>query len=199
MAKERRTILISGGGIAGLTAALALVRTGHRIEVLERTAKFETVGAGIQISPNAFRILAELGLEQQLKSSATVPNSIQLKHARTGKQLAEIPLGPEATIRYGVPYLVIHRADLQDVLVKACKEHPDIELRMGSETLDVVAHKNGVTALARQPSGVNEIVGKALIAADGVGSRLRTEAMGLAPPVYSGTTAWRALVPEQIR
>lgn len=195
MAKERRTILISGGGIAGLTAALALAQTGHRIEVLERSAKFESVGAGIQISPNAFRVLADLGLEGQLKTIATVPDSIQLKHAYSGKQLAEIPLGPEATSKYGVPYLVIHRADLQDILVKACKEQPEIVLHMASETIDVAAHKNGVTALVRQPKRVNEMVGKALVVADGVGSRVRKEAMGLKPPVYSGTTAWRALVP----
>ncbi len=195
MATERRTIIISGGGISGLTAALALAKTGHRIQVLERTSKPDTAGAGVQISPNAYRILANLGLERKLKTIATAPGSIELRNAQTGKQIAEVPLGYAASNRYGVPYLVGHRADIHAILVNACKDHPEIDLQMSSEVIDVVAHRNGVTALVRQLTGVNEVVGKALVVADGIGSRIRRQTLGLQRPAYSGSTAWRALVP----
>jgi len=194
---ERRTILISGGGIAGLSAALALVKTGHRVEVFESAEKFEPIGAGIQLSPNALRVLFDFGVERQLKMLATVPASIQMIDAQSGRQLAEIPLGRETITRYGVPYLVIHRADLHRVLLNACNDDPEIDVHMSSQVVDVVTHANGVTVLARQPSGVTEFVGSALVVADGVHSRIRSEILNLKPAVNSGFSAWRTMLPVE--
>ena len=116
MRDTKRTVLIAGGGIAGLATALCLSKRGFRAEIFEKTASFETVGAGLQISPNAFRILEEIGVTRALKPLATGPTAIRIMSARTAKQIAQVPLGDIASERYGAPYLVVHRADLQGAL-----------------------------------------------------------------------------------
>src|ERR1041385_6974687 len=108
-----RTIVIAGAGIGGLTAALALTRAGYRAVVLERAARLEEAGAGIQLSPNATRVLASLGLADRLRPHVVAPEAIRIISAGSGREIVRIPLGPKAEQRYGAPYWVIHRADLQ--------------------------------------------------------------------------------------
>jgi salicylate hydroxylase len=117
-----RTILIAGAGIGGLTAALALSRAGFRVVVLEQAPRLEEAGAGLQLSPNASRILIELGLGDRLRPRAIAPEAIRIVQARSGKDIARIPLGAAAEARYGAPYWAIHRADLQSVLADAVEE-----------------------------------------------------------------------------
>ena len=191
----RRTVLVAGGGIAGLNAALCLANCGFRVEVFERAEQFEPVGAGLQISPNALRVLEWLGLDNRLKMAATAPASIRILSARTGRQIAAVPLGAMAIERYGLPYLVAHRADLLQVLANACKENPDITVHMGIRVDDVVDHANGVTALGFGAARLEEFHANALVAADGVWSRLRERHFHLAPAKYSGIVAWRTLIP----
>src|ERR1700720_3613909 len=111
-----RTIIVAGAGIGGLTAALALARQGFRVIVLEKAERLEEAGAGIQLSPNASRVLVELGLQPRLALRAVTPDAISVMSARSGGELARLPLGEEATLRAGAPYWVVHRADLQAAL-----------------------------------------------------------------------------------
>lgn len=195
MAKNSRTIIISGAGVAGLTAALCLAKAGFRIDILERSAGIEHFGAGLQISPNAFYVLEELGLGTQLKAMASAPESIHIIKASTGRSIVHVPLGQESIERYGAPYLIVHRADLCQMLANACHKHPDIDFHLGHRVVDAVPHANGITAMAYHDEKMHEFWGKAMIAADGVWSKFRTEYIEAKPPVYSGMTAWRAMVP----
>jgi salicylate hydroxylase len=131
-----RTVVIAGAGIGGLTAALAVARRGYRVVVLEQSERLEETGAGIQLSPNASRVLIGLGLPEQLASLVTAPEELTVTNARSGRALARAPLGAAAERRYGAPYWIIHRGDLQSVLIAAVQANPDIVLRLapGSTT-----------------------------------------------------------------
>ena len=126
-----RTIFIAGAGIAGLTASLALARAGFRVVVLEKSERLQEAGAGIQLSPNASRVLIDLRLQPRLAARAVVPDAISLMSARGGGEVTRLPLGEAATLHAGAPYWVLHRADLQRALQAEVNEHPDIELRLG--------------------------------------------------------------------
>lgn len=197
MAKNSRSIVVAGAGVAGLTSALCLARAGFRVDVLERSGGIEPFGAGLQLSPNALHILSELGLENQLKALATAPDSIRLFKAVSGKEIGRVPLGDTAIERYGMPYLVIHRADLCQILANACQEHPDIQLRLSHKVIDAVPHANGITVMAFHNDKMLEFSARMMVAADGVWSKFRTEYIEAKPPVYSGQMAWRALVPAE--
>lgn len=196
----RRKILINGGGIAGLTAALCLAKAGNRVEVFERAEVLEPLGAGIQISPNAFHVFSLLGLSSELLSAGDIPDAIVMMNAHKGSKLATIPLGFKVQDKYDAPYIVIHRADLQNILLKACEANPDISISFATEIVDAAIHKNGITALVKTNEKVKEIKGDLLVGADGIRSHVRNFILELDPAVYSGKTAWRALIPaEQIR
>ncbi len=190
-----RTILIAGGGIGGLTVALCLRRAGFRVELFETAAQFDPVGAGLQLSPNACAVFDQLGLLDRLKAVSTAPLAIEVMSAKSGKRIVAIPLGEEIADRYSLPYLVAHRADLHQVLVAACQADPDIHVSMAASVEHAVNHANGVTALVRDGARLAEHRGLALIAADGVWSRLRRDVFGGDAASYSGLIAWRALLP----
>jgi 2-polyprenyl-6-methoxyphenol hydroxylase-like FAD-dependent oxidoreductase len=194
MKRAGRTVLIAGAGIAGLTAALAIAQAGFRVDLFEQAEGFETIGAGLQISPNAFKVLARLGVAERLKEAATGPVAIRVMSALSGRQIAAIPLGGTAIRRYGAPYLVAHRADLQQILVREAHRHPAINLQLAARIEDFSSHRNGVTALVLQNGKLNEVQGCALVAADGVWSVLRTRCFGARQAEHSGFTAWRALI-----
>src|SRR5580658_5602242 len=112
-----RTIVVAGAGIGGLTAALALAAQGFRIVILEKAERLEEAGAGLQLSPNASRVLIDLGLEPRLAARAVTPDAISIMSARRGGEIARLPLGEAAASRAGAPYWVVHRADLQAALL----------------------------------------------------------------------------------
>src|SRR6187551_138905 len=111
-----RTIIIAGAGIGGLTVALTLARAGFRAVILEQAMRLEEAGAGIQLSPNAMHVLGALGLTERLRPHVVAPEAVRIIKAATGRDIVRIPLGAGAEQRYGAPYWVIHRADLQGVL-----------------------------------------------------------------------------------
>lgn len=189
-----RNIIIAGAGIGGLSAALMLAQAGFRVTVLEQAERLEETGAGIQLSPNATRILIALGLGQRLRADVFEPQAIAIKTA-TGSTLARIPLGEEAERRYSAPYWSIHRADLQAALLEAVRANPDITLRLGTRVEDFVVHSNGVSAACRHGSFTADEHGIALIAADGLWSVLRPRLGHRQRPQFRQRTAWRALVP----
>lgn len=187
-----RTILVAGAGIGGLTAAIALATSGFRVIVIERAEKLEEVGAGLQLSPNASRILAGLGLEPLLREAAVTPEAISVMSARAGREVVRIPIGADATRRYGAPYLVLHRADLQKALLQRVEQLPDIDLRLGVQFDDAATHANGVTVVTRRGDDRQQnetAIG--LIGADGLWSAVRNRFFGDVAPQFSGKIAWR--------
>lgn len=162
--------------------------------MLEQAERLEETGAGIQLSPNAVRVLIDLGLESELRQRAVTPAALRVRNARTGREIVRVPLGEGAAQRYGAPYWLIHRGDLQAVLATAASQRLDITVKLGLRVDDFVAHPNGVTVSARGRNGVLDERGVAFLAADGLWSVIRPRLGYGEPPRFAGRTAWRALV-----
>ena len=186
-----RTIFVAGAGIGGLTAALALAGQGFRVIVLERAERLEEAGAGLQLSPNASRVLVGLGLEPRLAGRAVTPDAISIMSARSGGEIARLPLGEAATSRAGAPYWVMHRADLQAALQAHVNDHPDIELRLGCQFEDATPHAKGLTVVQRRGMTRQQEVALALVGADGIWSTVRHHLFAEVQPQFSGLIAWR--------
>jgi len=192
-----RTVVIAGAGIGGLTAALAIAQRGFRVAVLEAAERLEATGAGIQLSPNAARILIALGLGERLAPHVVAPEEIRVIDARTGRVLARAPLGEAAEQRYGAPYWLIHRGDLQTALGEAAGATPDIALALGTRVEEFATHDNGVTVGATCNMTSIEEPGLALVGADGLWSALRRRLGHRVLPRFARHTAWRSLVPAE--
>ena len=163
--------------------------------MLEQAQRLEETGAGIQLSPNAARTLIDLGLESRLRPEAVVPTALRVLGATSGREIVRIPLGEAAEQRYGAPYWVIHRGDLQAALVAAVSEHPAITVKLGTRVEGFAADPNEVTVWAHGHAGLTKERGLALLAADGLWSVLRERLGDGEPPRFAGRTAWRGLVP----
>ncbi len=192
-------IVIAGAGVGGLTAALSLARAGKRALVLERAPKIEEVGAGFQIAPNAGRILAGLGLEEALAPVALEPQAINIRRGRDGAILARLGLS-DSRARWGAPFRVYHRADLQQALLQAALAHDAIEVRVNSRVGDFDDGAGVVRLRVHTPEGVEEAEAIGLVGADGLRSAVRGHLLPTErdAPIYAGLTAWRALVPAEL-
>jgi len=184
-------VLVAGGGLGGLTAALCLAQLGHRVTVAEQADGFAEAGAGIQLSPNATRVLHHLGLEAPLRACAFLPEATQFRHWRTGRVIAETPLGEALRRRYGAPYYHVHRGDLLRLLLDAAQAQPAIELLPGAR---LSTFEDDGTAVAVALRGEGRRV-DLLLGADGIHSAVREALWGAAQPRFTGNLAWRALVP----
>jgi salicylate hydroxylase len=189
-----RHIIIAGAGIGGLTAALALAARGFRVSVFEQAVRLEEIGAGIQLSPNATRTLRDLGVAERLAPSIVVPQALVVHSAATGRQIVRMPLGADAEQRYGAPYWMVHRADLQTALLQAVTGNPDIAVTFGAKVEDYTIHPDGVTATVQRAGGRTAEHGAALIGADGLWSALRERAGNHDAPRFCRRTAWRSLI-----
>jgi len=187
-----RTIIVAGAGIGGLTAALALAKRGFRPTVLEKADRLEEAGAGIQLSPNASRILVELGVGGYLEPSAVVPHDICVTVAgSSGAELIRMPAGDVIAFRYGAPYWVVHRADLQAALLARVREEPEIALHLGVQLEDFAVHSKGITVVQRHGMTRSNEQVAALIGADGVWSTVRSRFLQDVQPQFTGYVAWR--------
>jgi salicylate hydroxylase len=196
-----RTVLIAGAGIGGLTASLALAARGFRVIVVEKAERLEEAGAGLQLSPNASRILIGLGLKSQLFARALVPDAVSIMSVRHGGEICRLPLGDAID---DAPYWVMHRADLQAALLDRVRADPDIDLRLGMAFEDATTSNDGVIAGLRAGPKRIEETAWALIGADGVWSVLRDQLFPDVRPLFSGLIAWRgtvdaAKVPAELR
>jgi salicylate hydroxylase len=191
-----RTVLVAGAGIGGLAASIALANAGFRVLVFERNYKSDTSGAGIQLSPNATRALNMLGALDKLK--AVEPAELVVANATNRAVLAAMPLGDTMRAKFNSPYLVCLRADLHDALARIASEHPDIELRFGSQITDFAIHTRGVTAQIERNQATEEILGAALIGADGIRSQIRARLHPGTSPRHGGMSAWRATIPASL-
>jgi salicylate hydroxylase len=186
-----RTIFVAGAGIGGLTASLALAAQGFRVVILEKVERLEEIGAGLQLSPNASRVLIDLGLQPRLAARAVTPEAISLMSARSGGEVSRMPLGEAAALRAGAPYWVVHRADLQAALQAAVNDNPDIELRLGCQFEDVAPHAKGLTVVQRSGMTRQPELALALVGADGIWSAVRHQLFPQVQPQFSGLIAWR--------
>lgn len=186
---DQPQVLIAGGGIGGLSAALCLARQGIPVTLFEQADTFREVGAGLQLSPNASHILQMLGLEH-LEQFAVQPASIRIFDGISGSNLARIPLIPNMIQRHGAPYLTLSRADLHQALINKAEAEALIDIRLGcrAESADL---KHQCVELS---AGGQSFTGDVLIGADGVWSPLRQSLLGGPAAKYTGHTAWRALV-----
>ncbi|MET3660037.1 FAD-dependent monooxygenase [Aquamicrobium ahrensii] len=191
-----RPILIAGAGIAGLTLAIALARRGIASQLYEQAPQLEAFGAGLQLSPNATHILAELGVLSCMRSQAVQPKAVRLKDARTLRVLTSVPLGQAAERRWEAPYLVAHRADLQQALLAEVATWAEITLTSGMRLSDISETAEGdVRACFESEDGRTEVAQSSLlIGADGVWSRTRQHIAGSADSRFSGQIAWRATI-----
>ena len=186
-------ILVAGGGIGGLAAALALSRTGAPVQLIEQAQAFAEVGAGIQIGPNVTRILRDWGLEEGLRQVASFPKELVARDARTGRELGRLPLGERAERLYGAPYACIHRADLHQLLLAAVQAQ-GVQLHLNQRLAEVQQLGSGVTVRTEQGQRLQAAM---LVGADGLWSRSR-QALGLQePPRFTGHLAYRGLLPLQ--
>jgi len=192
---DRRHVVVAGAGVAGLTAALTLARAGYRVSLLEQAAQLSETGAGIQLAPNATGVLIALGLRERLAPCVLVPEAIRVLAGGSGREIVRIPLGEQLERRYGAPYWVIHRADLQAALAAAATAEPDIALWLKAHVEDFTAHAQGVTVQAMRDGRVIDERGLALIGADGVWSTVATRIRDRPEPIFAHRTAWRALIP----
>jgi 3-hydroxybenzoate 6-monooxygenase len=196
-----RPVLIAGGGIGGVAAALALGRKGIPVHVLERATTFGEIGAGIQLGPNVFQMFEVLGVTAAINHLAVFPDALVMRDGVTGDEVTRIPLGAAFRERFGNPYAVIHRGDLHQVLLDACRQLPIITLSVKQKVTSYSGNGDGVTA---EMADGSRIPGCALIGADGLWSSIRAQLVGDGKPHVSGHIAYRAVlpiaeVPEQLR
>jgi salicylate hydroxylase len=189
-----RTIVVAGAGIGGLTTALALADKGFRVEVFDKAERLEETGAGIQLSPNATRILLALGLRDRLLPHVVAPDTILIKTAQ-GRRIGRIRLDARAEQRWGAPYWIVHRGDLQAALAAAVVDHHDVTLTLGATVDEFAVHSNGVTVHTMRNFRSEEARCMALVGADGLWSTLRRMVGETDVPAFARRSAWRALVP----
>jgi len=186
-------VLIVGGGVGGLTAALCLARLGSKVSIFEQSPVLGEVGAGLQLSPNSTRVLHDLGLERALLRSAFLPKGTQFKQWDNGKVIGESMLGASAVARYGYPYYHMHRQDFLNVLVHAVEENSNISLHTGLQVLGFTQNDQGANLITADATYQGDL----LIGADGIHSVIRAGLWGEAKPRFTGNIAWRALVPAK--
>jgi salicylate hydroxylase len=190
----RKQVLVAGGGIGGVAAALGAARAGWDVRLYERAAAFSEVGAGVQIGPNVVRRLQAWGLQSPLQAVAAFPSRLQVRSAASGAELGTLPLGATAVERYGAAYATIHRADLHGLLLDALAAHPETHLHL-EQAIESFKDADGVVTV--RTSLGKTVEGDALIGADGLWSRTRMQLLGPVPPRVTGHLAYRALVPQQ--
>jgi salicylate hydroxylase len=186
-------VAIAGGGIGGLSAALAASRAGCDVRLLERAADFSDVGAGVQLGPNVTRVLDAWGLHDALGSVAAFPERLQVRSAEGGEVLGELPLGQAMATRYGAPYATAHRADLHRLLLEALQQHADIKVHAGRA---LQSFSQSAEAVRLHTATGPDIECDALIGADGLWSTVRQQMLGDGLPQRTGHLAYRALIPQ---
>jgi 3-hydroxybenzoate 6-monooxygenase len=187
-------IIIAGGGIGGLATAMGLAQKGIKTLVLERAQALGEIGAGIQLGPNAFQAFDYLGVGDTARKMAVYVDAMIMMDAMTGEQVVKVPFDEPFRKRFKNPYAVIHRGDLHAVFLNACKANPLVELRTSHEVAGY--EQNGETVHAVLKDG-KKIEGRALIGADGLMSKIRTQLVGDGPPRVTGHTTYRSVIPAE--
>ncbi len=186
--------VIIGAGIAGLTCALSLARQGIGCVVLERSTRFSEIGAGIQVSPNATRVLEGLGLGSVMTRRCDLATTVSIHAGTSGRTLSQIALNARDAVS-GSPYYICHRADLHQMLLDALAGEPLAILVSGAHILTCDEKVNGILVTYTHEEKTCAIWAEVLIGADGVRSTIRTDQFGHPGPINTHMTAWRAQLP----
>jgi salicylate hydroxylase len=186
-------MIVAGGGIGGLATALSAARAGMSVQLLEQAAEFSEVGAGIQLGPNAVRVLQSMGVGPALAQVSARPLRLEVRNAVSAELLGVLPLGDTALSRYGADYLTVARADLQDLLLRAAQAHSNVKLHLNALLNHVEQYADAVHV--RTTSGL-ALQGNVLAGADGLWSRVRPYVSGSSAPRVTGHLAYRAMVPQ---
>lgn len=184
-------VLIAGGGIGGLAAALALLRNGIDVDVYEQAAELKEVGAGVQLAANGTRVLYALGVGDELKALSCEAQGKEIRHWKTGETWRLFDLGPVSIERYGFPYFTVYRPDLLGVLANAVRRLKPDAIHLASRCAGFTQDGSGVSLNVND----KEVIGDVLIGADGVHSRTRQTLFGADKPQFTGVIAWRGIVP----
>ncbi|HWP10421.1 MAG TPA: FAD-dependent monooxygenase [Ramlibacter sp.] len=188
-----KQVLIAGGGLGGLAAAVACTRAGWDARLYEQAAQFSEFGAGLQLGPNATRILHGWGLERELSAVAAFPQQLRVRSANDGTQLGLLRLGPAFTSRYGAPYATVHRADLQGLLLGAARQ-AGVHLKLSSRVTAVLPSADAVGLRLGDHLTVE---GDALVGADGLWSAVRPHVCSDGPPTPTGHLAYRCVATQR--
>jgi salicylate hydroxylase len=185
-------ILIVGGGLGGLTAALALARHGHPVRVLEGAPQFGAIGFGIQFGPNVFHALDRIGVSQAVAEAADSPPAVMMFDAFNGREVTRVPTGASFRSRFKYPYIIIHRIDLHNVLLDACRREPLIALEPDAM---VTAFADRGDAVAATTEDGRSFEAAALVGADGIRSLTRAQLFNDGGPRPNGYIGFRTIVP----
>lgn len=188
-------ILLAGGGIGGLAAAIALLQRGIDVDVYEQAQELKEVGAGIQISPNGNKVLDALGVFQTLKALSCDPERKEFRLWNTGKPWPMLSLGKTVIENYGYPYLTVYRPDLHEALAARVRELKPDAIHLDSGVQTCTQDATGAELVLRNGQRVR---GDGLIGADGVRSVVRNTVWGPTDPEFSGMVAWRGLIPMEL-
>ncbi len=184
-------VIVVGGGIGGLAAALGIVEAGKTVAILEQAPEFGEVGAGIQLAPNAMAVLDRFGLMEDISKLAVFPKRLVLKDVYTGEELASLDLGETFKERYGYPYFVVHRSDLHYVLLEACKKSDKITLLNDQVIQTADENENGISVTNQNGKTLSA---QAVIGADGLWSNMR-KLFSNDEPICSEYVAYRGTIP----
>ena len=185
-------ILIVGAGIGGLTAAIRLVQRGHRVRVLEQAKVLGEVGAGIQMSANAVKVLQAVGVEPALEATGVKPKAFEFRRFNTGELLHRIPLGDAHREKHGAAYYQMHRRDLHDALVQALRAVAPDAVRLDATVRQVYEDTEGAEV---ELTNGERLRAELVVGADGVKSVVRQHVLGADKPAFTGQVVWRVLVP----
>jgi len=185
-------VLISGGGIGGLTAALCCLHFGHEVTVLERANLLGEAGAGIQLPPNAVKVFQALGIYDLIAKNAVRPEAIEARMGESGRSIFTIPLAQQSIRRWGAPYLHLHRADYIHALQDALRARAPNALQLGAAVTGYESRRGKIEVHLK---GGRQVFGDILIGADGINSAIRAQMLGPDKPQFTGNMAWRAVVP----
>ncbi len=186
-------IIIVGGGLGGLTAALALARHGFTVRVLEGAAEFGAIGFGIQFGPNVFHALDRIGVSAAVVEKADAPPAVLMIDALNGKEVTRLATGtPAFRARFKYPYIIIHRIDLHNVLLDACRRDPLITLVGDAMVTRFDESPDGVTVKTEDSRSFHAAL---LVGADGIRSRTRAQMLADGDPLPNGFMAFRTIVP----
>lgn len=194
--QQQVPFLIVGGGIGGLTAALAVAKTGRAVTVLEQAPEFSEIGAGLQVAPNAMRVLNKLGLFEAIREVAWFPKRLVLMDAKNAQELSALDLGDAFLARYGFPYAVMHRADLLNLLFEACQKSGLVTLLSNKAVISTVLQGDTVEVACKDGS---VYTANAVIGADGLSSKTRAH-FSDDEPICAQYVAYRGAIPiEEIK